>query len=66
LLDTRFTVADAYLFVTLRWARRFDVTVPPALAAYGERILERDHVRAALAEEGLLERAEIPAYRRAG
>jgi glutathione S-transferase len=66
LLGMRFTVADAYLFVTLRWARQFGVSVPSALSAYRERIMERDHVHTALGEEGLLERAEIPAYRRVG
>jgi glutathione S-transferase len=49
------TVADFYLFVMLLWAKRFDVPVPAALAALRERIAARPGVRAAMAEEGLLE-----------
>jgi glutathione S-transferase len=47
------TVADAYLFVMLRWARGFDLPLSPALLAYYERIRERDAVRQALGEEKL-------------
>jgi glutathione S-transferase len=49
----RFTVADAYLFVMLRWALAFDVPMPAALAAYFDRVAERPAVRRALAEEAL-------------
>jgi hypothetical protein len=31
LLGTRFTVADAYLFVMLRWARQFSVSHSPRI-----------------------------------
>ena len=51
----RFRVADAYLFVMLRWARKFGVGTSPHLHGYFERVLERDSVRLALLEEGLVE-----------
>ena len=54
LFGPRFSVADAYLFVMLRWAKAFDVPLSPALHAYFERVLERPAVRRALAEEGLV------------
>lgn len=61
LFGSRFTVGDAYLFVTLRWARRFGVEVPAALVAYRDRIAERPQVQRALGEENLLERVEATA-----
>jgi glutathione S-transferase len=51
LLGPRFTVADAYLFVMLRWAKAFDVPLPPRLLAYFQRMEGRETVRRALAEE---------------
>jgi glutathione S-transferase len=53
LFGPRFTVADAYLFVMLRWALEFGVPVSAELMAYFERVAERPAVRRALAEEGL-------------
>jgi glutathione S-transferase len=53
LFGPRFTVADAYLFVMLRWALAFGVRVPIQLLGYLERIEARPAVRQALAEEGL-------------
>jgi glutathione S-transferase len=53
LFGPRFTVADAYLFVMLRWAMAFGVTMPVELTGYFARIAERDAVRRALAEERL-------------
>jgi glutathione S-transferase len=50
-----FTVADAYLFVMLRWARGFGVPLPSGLARYFDRILARATVRRSLAEERLTE-----------
>lgn len=55
LFGPRFTVADAYLFVQLRWARRFDLPLSPRLADYFERVLGRESVRQAMSEEGLVE-----------
>jgi glutathione S-transferase len=56
LFGARFTVADAYLFVMLRWARAFDVPMSPQMIGYFERVGERETVRRALAEEGLIDR----------
>jgi glutathione S-transferase len=53
LFGPRFTVADAYLFVMLRWAKAFGVRMSPEMLAYFERVAERETVRKALAEEGL-------------
>ena len=53
LFGPRFTTADAYLFVMLRWARQFDVPMSAEMTGYFERVLERPAVRQALAEEGL-------------
>jgi len=51
------TVADFYLFVTLRWAARFNVTIPEALAVLQLRMMERPRVHAAIEFE------EMPAKR---
>lgn len=64
LFGSRFTAADAYLFVTLRWARQFGVDSPAALGAYHDEVAGRRHVRSAFAEEGLLDRPEPAAVRR--
>lgn len=53
LFGPRFTVADAYLFVMLRWAIAFGVPMSPQMIGYFERVVERETVRRALAEEGL-------------
>lgn len=53
LFGPRFTVADAYLFVMLRWAMAFGVRLSPELHGYFERVAERPTVRQALSEEGL-------------
>lgn len=53
LFGPRFTTADAYLFVMLRWALMFDVPLSAEMTAYFERVAERPAVRRALAEEGL-------------
>ena len=53
LFGPRFTVADAYLFVMLRWAKGFGMPLSPRLLGYSERILERETVRQALTEEAL-------------
>ena len=56
LFGPRFTVADAYLFVMLRWALQFGIPLSAELVAYFERVAERPMVRRALAEEGLATR----------
>lgn len=48
-----FTVADAYAFVVINWARRFDISVPAKVTAYFERIRARPAVQKTLQEEGL-------------
>jgi glutathione S-transferase len=58
LFGPRFSVADAYLFVMMRWAMAFDVPITLQLVGYFERVLERPTVRAALDEEGLAWRAD--------
>jgi glutathione S-transferase len=57
LLGDAVSVADAYLFVMLMWAARTGVTIPPALAAYSERMKARPAVRLALEHEGLAQPA---------
>ncbi|MBI3898734.1 MAG: glutathione transferase GstA [Gammaproteobacteria bacterium] len=56
LLGDAFTVADAYLFNVLSWARpaNIDLSRWPALNAFMGRILQRPAVRAAMTAEGLL------------
>jgi glutathione S-transferase len=51
LLGPNFTVADAYLFVMMRWAKGFQLPLSSRLQDYFERISERSAVRQALAEE---------------
>ncbi|AMW82019.1 glutathione transferase GstA [Pseudomonas yamanorum] len=53
LLGAQYSVADAYLFVVLRWAGLFDIDLQqwPALAKFQQRISERPAVIAALAAE---------------
>lgn len=50
-----FTIADAYAFVTLRWARAFEIDLSslPRLQSYFERIRQRPAVQQTLQEEGL-------------
>jgi glutathione S-transferase len=47
------SVADAYLYVMLRWARMQGLDVPEPLPAFIERIEARPAVRQALQHEGL-------------
>jgi len=59
LLDA-YSVADAYLFVILNWARAigFDLSAYPAVLAYRDRLQARPAVARALAEEfGLYKKA---------
>ena len=55
LFGPRFTVADAYLFAMLRWARAFNIRMTPDLIGYFARASERPTVQRALAEEGLID-----------
>lgn len=51
LFGDELTVADCYLFVMLRWAEKFGVTVPNALLRLQWRMEQRPSVQAALARE---------------
>jgi len=53
LFGSQASVADAYLFVMLRWANANGVTPPAPLPAYAERMAARPAVRLALEHEGL-------------
>jgi glutathione S-transferase len=55
LLDENFSVADAYLFVTLSWGQyvNIDISRWPALVRYCDKISERPAVQKAMKEEGL-------------
>jgi glutathione S-transferase len=56
LMGEQFTVADAYLFVTLSWSASvgFDLGTWPNLQAFQERVSTRPSVIAAMTAEGLI------------
>ncbi len=56
LLGSEFTVADAYLFTVLNWAKfiQLDLGSWPLLLAYQARVAARPAVQAALKAEGLV------------
>lgn len=56
LLGEQFTVADAYLFVTLGWCSHvgIDLSRWPVLKSYSEKIAGRPAVRKAMQEQGLI------------
>ena len=60
LFGDRFSVADAYAFVVLGWAGHFDISLDewPNVKAFVDRVGQRPAVRQAMAEEGLLEKAD--------
>ena len=47
------SVADAYLYVMLRWARGNKLDIPAPLEAFAERMKQRPAVKLALQHEGL-------------
>lgn len=51
LFGDRISAADCYLFVMLRWAEKFGVTVPEVLVRLRQRMEARPSVRAALESE---------------
>lgn len=53
LLGDRFSVADAFLYVMLRWARMSDIAAPASLDPYIARIEQRPSVQDALRAEGI-------------
>ena len=54
LFGSGFSVADAYLYVMLRWARMKGLDLPEPLPAYFNRVDARPAVRLALQYEGLV------------
>jgi len=57
LFGSRFSVADAYLFVMTTWADKADLSLPEPLKAYSARVRQRPAVQKAMKHEGLLEKA---------
>ena len=53
LFGNQFSVADAYLYVMLRWAQMKQLDLPEPLPAFFERMEARPAVRLALQHEGL-------------
>jgi glutathione S-transferase len=53
LFGAQLSVADAYLFVMLMWAKNQKLEVPAPLTALFARVRERPAVRLALEQEGL-------------
>jgi glutathione S-transferase len=53
LFGSGFTVADAYLYVMLRWAKMLGVDAPDPLPAFAARVGARPAVQAALRHKGL-------------
>jgi glutathione S-transferase len=53
LTGDRFTVADGYLFVILRWAKGMKMELPAAVSAFFDRVAARPKVAEALKAEGL-------------
>ena len=53
LFGSEFSVADAYLYVMLRWAQMKQLDLPEPLPAFFDRVEARPAVRQALRHEGL-------------
>ncbi|NIB40513.1 glutathione transferase GstA [Pseudomaricurvus alkylphenolicus] len=53
LMGETFSAADAYLFVTLLWAKHLQLSIPSKLEVFFERIAARPAVQTALSVEGL-------------
>lgn len=55
LMGSQISVADAYLFVTLAWAKKMEIDLSrfPNLTAFFTRMAQRDGVQRALKDEGL-------------
>lgn len=53
LFGARFTGADAFLYVMLRWAAMIGLETPDAFKAFVEKVESRETVRTVLATEGL-------------
>lgn len=53
LFGDQFSVADAYLFVMLTWAKKMGIAVPDALTSYRDRVAGRESVGEVFVAEGL-------------
>lgn len=55
LVDTQFTLPDAYLFVMLTWAKHFKIDLAPYenIVRYFDMLSKRDAIQKSLQEEGL-------------
>jgi glutathione S-transferase len=51
-----FTVADAYMFVMLTWAKKMQLDIPKNLTAFFDRVAKREGVQEAMRQEGLIEK----------
>ena len=54
LFGSKVSVADTYLFVMLLWAKKNALDLPPKLAAFRDRMMERPAVKQAMTHEGLI------------
>lgn len=54
LFGDRFSTADAFLYVMVRWARDSDIDVPDVLTTLAARVEARPRVQRALQAEGML------------
>lgn len=54
LFGAQVSVADCYLFVMLLWAKKNELEVPPKLAAFRDRMMERPAVKKAMKHEGII------------
>ena len=54
LFGSQISVADAYLFVMLLWAKKNDLAIPQPLEAFRDRMIKRDAVKTAMTHEGLI------------
>ena len=61
MLGDRWSVADAFLYVMLRWAKMSDFGIAPAFSGYLARIEKRPSVQAALAAEGIVPCMDVAA-----
>ncbi|WP_131781613.1 glutathione transferase GstA [Legionella gresilensis] len=55
LMGSQFTIADAYLFVMLLWAKKFQLNLSewPYLEHFAKELSQRDSVKKSLQEEGI-------------